>query len=443
MRVCYLHGYGLNGSGSAIYAVELAAALGRLGHDVTLLCHETRDRVLADTATSLPDDVVVERLPTRVIPTSYLRPELAGSRPVADLEPADLKAYRADVRRAVEAAHREAPFDLVLVNHLSLLNEVAADLRDAHDLPFVSISHGTALHYVLRELPAIRRRVARALTKADAVVALNPSVHARITTVLPELEPHQVIQVAPGVDVGAFVPGAARRDAHVAFVGRMTLDKGVHCLLAALPDLREAHPDLQVHLVGDGPDVDVLRAGLADLNRGDVARFVERVARRAEGRGRELVTPLRTWRPRTDPRGVSRHVTWHGYLGRGDTAAVLAGCRVSVLPSIVPEAFPLTVLESMACGTRPVSSDHSGQKWLLEQVEGAVPQLAGKLRAAMSSARYVPNLVEQIDHGLAGANALQAAQLRDYVLQRHTWEAVATSLQGASTLQATGQEVFA
>ena len=63
--------------------------------------------------------------------------------------------------------------------------------------------------------------------------------------------------------------------------------------------------------------------------------------------------------------GLSERVLFHGGVPQSDLPPLLRACDVITIPSLVPEALPLTLLESMACGIPVIASDGPGVRSVL------------------------------------------------------------------------------
>ncbi len=116
-------------------------------------------------------------------------------------------------------------------------------------------------------------------------------------------------------------PGALRHD--VLFVGRLSPEKGVDCLLQAFSALRSRFPEARLVVAGDGP----ARAAL------------EQLAGRL---------------------GVAQATTFAGMLRQELLHERYAAARCSVFPSLWLENCPMGVLEAMAAGVAVVASGVGG-----------------------------------------------------------------------------------
>lgn len=444
-----LLGYGTTGSGSTVYALELAQALAELDHEVHLICHESdMDRLAKLGPLERRGDGAVEvrlswklRLhafdPT-ILPVTYPRCELPQGRVLAELDETEMSAYVHEVRGYLLRLHARHRFDKVLVNHLCLLTEVAAQFDELRRVPFEVIVHGTALEYGVRRSPALAARVRRATERARAVVALNDSVAERVAEALPTLSPLVRIQ-PPGTNVDRFGPRTAT-PGRLTYVGRLTLDKGVHCLLAAVPGLHARVPDFRLDLIGTGKEADVLRAAFEDLAAGDGASFVERCRKaaftdRSPAEARIVLQPILDWAKDWDETVAERAkaaagcVRWLGHQDRAAVAEALGESAASVLPSIVPEAHPLSVCEALASGLAVVGTDRAGTRHILQQVEGRVPSLRGRLRVPTEPSAFVRHLEGQCAHVLQSPlEADTRDSIRALVVERFAWPAIAAGM---------------
>jgi starch synthase len=170
---------------------------------------------------------------------------------------------------------------------------------------------------------------------ADAVIAVSAASMVDVLAAYPALDPARVKVVHNGIDTELYRPiaetdvvdraGIDRSRPFVAFVGRITRQKGVpHLLRAALGFDERA----QVVLLAGAPDTPELAAETDEA----VARL------RAERDG----------------------VIWIGEtMSRADVAQILSHATVFVCPSIY-EPLGIVNLEAMGCATAVVASDVGG-----------------------------------------------------------------------------------
>jgi teichuronic acid biosynthesis glycosyltransferase TuaC len=242
--------------------------------------------------------------------------------PKVSMSVAPLTLARAGVRcaRALVAAGER--FDLVDAHYLYPDAVAAAFVAKRLALPLVVTARGTDVTAIPRHLVPRRwlrwmlRRASAAITVADA---LRPEVARLAPPALP------VVTLGNGVDLEKFRP-LPRAEARarlgwrpdrriVLSVGHLIERKGHHRLVAALPLLP---PDVDVKVVGEGPDRAQLEAQVARIGAG----------------------------PRVALCGRMAHEELHVAYSAADLLALLSS----------REGWPNVLLESLACGTPVLAS---------------------------------------------------------------------------------------
>jgi alpha-maltose-1-phosphate synthase len=180
-----------------------------------------------------------------------------------------------------------------------------------------------------------------AVNAADAVIAVSSGMREDVLRVYPTVDPNRVHVVRNGIDTEVWYPAGAlesspdesvladlgvdRSRPIVAFVGRITRQKGVAHLLAAAHDF---DPDAQLVLCAGAPDTPEIAA--------EVSTAVAELA------------------------GSRTGVFWvREMLPIGKIREILSAATVFVCPSVY-EPLGIVNLEAMACGTAVVASDVGG-----------------------------------------------------------------------------------
>ena len=180
-----------------------------------------------------------------------------------------------------------------------------------------------------------------AVNAADAVIAVSSGMREDVLRVYPTVDPNRVHVVRNGIDTDVWYPAEALESSPgesvltdigvdhgrpvVAFVGRITRQKGVAHLLAAAHDF---DPEVQLVLCAGAPDTPEIAAevsaGVAELSDSRTGVF---------------------WVREMLPIGKIREI--------------LSAANVFVCPSVY-EPLGIVNLEAMACGTAVVASDVGG-----------------------------------------------------------------------------------
>jgi glycosyltransferase involved in cell wall biosynthesis len=412
MRIVLWHGYLLGGTGSNVYTRSLARAWRRLGHEVVVICQDPHPEAhdLLGARVVRPD--IGPLLPVFVLD----RYEGVEARLLGDMTPAELSRV---VEANAAAVRAELPAELVLVNHVLLGAAVGA----ASGAPFVVKAHGSELEFALRGNPGLCAWARESLEPARTIVAGSGHIRRVLEDVLgpgPHLE--RVAVVPPGVDVEQMRPepraralrallAEARRDPPnppsdhderlpdegnaarleeflaedaptVVYVGKLSREKGVHLLLAALERL-----DARAVIVGFGPERARLEAAAGE------------------------------------------RVLFTGALEHRHLAHLWPLADVSVTPSVFPEAFGMVAAEAASCGSPPLAARHSG---LAEIVAGLESEYPPEHRGLAS---FAPGDLDDLTATLGAIldldgedRARLGAAARRAAVRLWSWEGVAAAL---------------
>jgi glycosyltransferase involved in cell wall biosynthesis len=302
---------------------------------------------------------------------------------------------------AVRAARAGAPYDIVNVHepHSALVTTV----RGGTGNPAVVVTtHGVeqrAWELALEERqlgragPALGSRVwyplsslwqsRVGLTHADAVFCLNFEDRDYLARVI-GVELERIVRIFPGAEP-VFAAAARERSyataTRLVFAGTWRKNKGIEDLVPAFTELARSRHDLALTVLG---------AGVAD---GAVQGAFP-----PELRSRVVVVSTRT---------------------DDETAHVLAGCDIFVLPSLF-EGTPLTLMEAMASGLPIVTTETCGMRDVVRHDEN------GLLIPIRSPAAIVTAVTQLLDDPARRERLGRAAQAE--ATSQYTWETVARTV---------------
>jgi starch synthase len=259
-------------------------------------------------------------------------PALAGANPALTTLSADLVMTNAAGSATVVHSHT---WYTGLAGHLSALLHGIPHVLTAHSLEPMRPWKAEQLGGGYRVSSWVERTAVEA---ADAVIAVSSGMREDVLATYPALDPNRVHVVRNGIDTQAWYPalpqpgdsvladlGVDPARPIVAFVGRITRQKGVAHLVAA------AHrfaPNVQLVLCAGAPDTPEIAA--------EVATAVQELAAARSGVFwiREMLPPARI-------------------------REILSASTVFVCPSVY-EPLGIVNLEAMACDTAVVASDVGG-----------------------------------------------------------------------------------
>jgi starch synthase len=240
-----------------------------------------------------------------------------------------------------------------------------------------------------------------AVEAADAVIAVSAGMRDDVLHTYPALDPNRVHVVRNGIDTDVWYPaqpepgdsvlaelGVNLNRPIVAFVGRITRQKGVAHLIAATHHFA---PEIQLVLCAGAPDTPEIAA--------EVTSAVQELARVRSG------------------------VFWvREMLPIGKIREILSAATVFVCPSVY-EPLGIVNLEAMACATAVVASDVGGipeviadrQTGLLVHYDASDPAFfERRLAEAVNSLVAEPDTARQ--YGQAG---------RQRCIQEFSWAHIA------------------
>lgn len=165
---------------------------------------------------------------------------------------------------------------------------------------------------------AKRLKVNHLFEQARKVVVLGEKWRKWVTSTFPKVRDVQIIYNS-GPEVVPFHQGEARSG--IVFLGKLVDSKGVPDLIKSLPAVIKKFPEVKLVFGGVG-----------------------RVAEYSK-----LASSL----------AVDTHISFAGWIGPDEKYALLSSAAVFVLPSY-NEAFPISILEAMACGSTIISTDVGG-----------------------------------------------------------------------------------
>lgn len=164
--------------------------------------------------------------------------------------------FRETRERVASLARETGAEAALLASGLPVMGH-AADLRAA-GVPSVVITHG--VEHWAATLPGSRQVMHRWLEPASRVTVLSEYIRRRVGPVVPRGVP--VSLCPPGVDVERFNPSVSGEAVRERFglgdrkvilcVSRLVTRKGQDILIEAMPQIRRAHPDAVLLIVGEG-----------------------------------------------------------------------------------------------------------------------------------------------------------------------------------------------
>ena len=463
MKIGILHQYSLLSSGSGVYAARLAEGLVADGHTVHVFCRDLPDtgldfvrtvvRHTADETANLqtfplkrggnPSPAcTVHLLQGAVCPIAYPCTDAPHSPLFTELSDDQIESFINWQIAQVTAVVQEARLEILHANHVVLMPAVAARVRAATGIPYVMTVHGSTIEYVINRDPRYLSYAQEGLSQAERVIVLNRDVRERTLTICPSA---RVIEVSVGVDTDLFRPALDRQvkdtmaTPTVIYVGKLSLEKGVHCLLAAAPIILTRAPCARLLVVGDGIARQSMEALVATLSQGDLVTAEQAMHQAADTSHEAQFIPYVTRFWQTVNRAeylayaqsarLRERITFTGYLPLKEVARHMSQATLNVIPSLVKEAFPLVSVEALASGVLLVASAYGGLIPILDEIGQALGPIGHKARLrhgpdtlTADLARRIPLLLSMLSRPEVQRRVAQ--RCRQLAVEQYDWSKV-------------------
>jgi len=384
MKILMPNHFPLQGSGSGIYALNVALELLRAGHEVMGIVPEHRpvDEYPFETRTIIFGDpsggAGGEPQLDFNFPCFTTHPRSTTT--FAELSDTQMEAYIQAWRRAIGDAVADFQPDVIHAHHVWVTPYIAGEMG----VPYVVTCHGTDL-LGFAQCPRYRPLALAGAKNAHKVIAISRQVKSDVvaTYSMPD-DRVPLIWNGFGVDHFKLIPGATKAavlaehnlpatDAPViSFVGKFTEFKGIDVLLRAAAIYEQRLPGAITVLAGDGQLWDEMHALRDEL-----------------------------------------HLTGVHFLGhqpQDKVARIYNAADVSVVPSR-SEAFGLVAVEALACGTPVVATNVGGlPDFINDEVGALVPVDDPEALAAA--------LISEIEQNTKQSKGPHANQ---YAYENFTW----------------------
>lgn len=385
--------------GLNVSLLNLALALGRRGHQVTIVTRRT-DNALAQTVTISPN-VCVEHLSAG--------PERPESLDETAAWVSEFAEHLRDFLRSI------APVDVVHSHYW--LSAVASQiaLQVAREGEPVHVMNLHTLGEEKRALTGDDSERMNERVAAEHSLLTNPRItpvtsshaEAEALRTLYGVEAHRIAVLQPGVDTTLFAPiagGSVRSDIRLVVVARIQAYKGQDFAVDVFEQLRNlvqsAHPNSPLH----GVRCSLRIVGSATTHPADAA-FLAALKRRITASG------------------LDHAVQFVSHTSRGEIARELGEATLTLIPSL-SETFGLVALESAAAGTPVIVQAVGG---LCESVSDGVSGILMHNRDALHWAETIMSLLSDLER----YSSLRASA-RTFALT-HTWERMALDAESLYT----------
>lgn len=217
------------------------------------------------------------------------------------------------------------------------------------------------------------------------------------------------------------------------FVGALTVGKGLQSLLVALPEVLQSHPDAHLVIVGAGTYREVLEALVYAISEGkeslllalcEKGKDLDRNGLTGAWEDVQLVLqePQRLAALVEHGKGLLQHVHFLGRLDHARLCHLFPCADLAVFPSVVPEAYPLVLMESLSNGVLPAVSYFSGFRDGVDELQPYLDaSLLEHMRLPVDPTGRVSGIAMQLTALLHEPLHKISPQLRKIAEERHDW----------------------
>ena len=228
------------------------------------------------------------------------------------------------------------------------------------------------------------------------------------------------------------------------FVGALTVGKGVQSLIIALAQVLDHHPGTHLLIVGAGAYREVLEALVYAISKSD-KDLLNRLC--ATGKTLDRNDLEGPWEDvqcyLSDPSNLAfilehgkqldRHVHFLGRMDHSHLRFLFPCADIAVFPSVVPEAYPLVVMEAMSNGVLPVVSDFSGFRDSIEELAPHLGEsMVEQIKIPMQNEVRIKRLASNLNALLANRDLDQiGSKLRQIAVKNYDWKLRASQMVSA------------
>ena len=285
-----------------------------------------------------------------------------------------------NLRRMVQSLHAQFPFEIIH-SHVALPDGHAGVLLAKElGLPTLTFIHGNDFHATLRRGKKYRAALCRVIAKSDRVVTVSDKLKGIGVSLFGDSSPF--VTIPNGVDLQRVYQGRSSLKEEyegkviLLAVGNLKEPKGIDLIIKALARLAKGHPQLQLLIIGQGPEGNALRSLADQLN-------------------------------------LANQVAFLGQLTHAQVMEYMSVADVFVLPSW-EEGFGVVYIEAMAHGVPVIACQGQGIADVIVDGENGI----------LVEPQSVESLVAALEKLLSNRNWAQKLGVRgqEYVSTHLTWE---------------------
>jgi glycosyltransferase involved in cell wall biosynthesis len=218
------------------------------------------------------------------------------------------------------------------------------------------------------------------------------------------------------------------------YVGALTAGKGLQSLITALPFILSHQPDTHLIIVGAGTYREVLQGLYYAIKTSHKSLLIELCKKGMDLDRNELAGPWEDVQLFLNNKEnfsqiinlgklLENHVHFLGRLDHSRLKFIFPCADLSVFPSIIPEAYPLVLMESLSNGVLPIVSYFSGFKEGVDELEAFLPdKIIEKMKISVNPETRINSIISNISSLLAEPDLKQnSSNLREIAVEHYDW----------------------
>lgn len=213
------------------------------------------------------------------------------------------------------------------------------------------------------------------------------------------------------------------------FVGALTAGKGLQSLITALPVVYQQQPNTQLLVIGAGDFRERLESYIYALAHADkeIISYLSRDSGEVDPLWEDAVYYLDKIEKKevyfSNAKRLLSQVSFLGRFNHQQLSYIFPCADLAIFPSVIPEAYPLVLMESLANGVLPLVSYFSGFKDGVDELENFLDrELVSHLRIPMERENRVGQLSKNIVDILNILNARDySAELSEIARNNYDW----------------------
>ena len=192
------------------------------------------------------------------------------------------------------------------------------------------------------------------------------------------------------------------------FAGALTVAKGIQTLIAGLPGIIKEVPNAQAVIVGSGAYRETLEALVHAIETRNLKLLRELCARGFDLDRNDLTGPWEDVEKYINDidnietlfeygQNLSERIVFTGYMQHETLKHVFPCASLAVFPSVLPEAYPLVLMEALSNGVIPVVSDFRGFRCGLNDLtEFLEPEIHSNMKIPMDPRIRMVSFIEHV-----------------------------------------------